>query len=171
VEPGKGYENSPTPPTLKLPTYLLLVDRSGPFSLNETVSALGSDGSTTITATVESLSTSTNILKVSNASGTFGTNVTITGLTSGAYGTIKKFDQSTATTTVTALLDTAGVYINQDGHVSENAMKIQDSLLYQDFSYIIKVGRSINDWRDSFKKTMHSAGFLYSRDKLILLHK
>jgi hypothetical protein len=31
--------------------------------------------------------------------------------------------------------------------------------LYQDFSYIIKVGRSINDWRDSFKKTMHSAGF------------
>jgi hypothetical protein len=38
-------------------------------------------------------------------------------------------------------------------------MKIQDSLLYQDFSYIIKVGRSINDWRDSFKKTMHSAGF------------
>ena len=159
VEPGKGYENSPTPPSLKLPTYLLLVDRSGPFSVNETVSALGSDGSTTITATVESLSTSTNILKVSNASGTFGTDVIITGSTSGAYGTIKKFDQSTATTTVTALLDTAGVYINQDGHVSENAMKIQDSLLYQDFSYIIKVGRSINDWRDSFKKTMHSAGF------------
>jgi hypothetical protein len=159
VEPGKGYENSPTPPILKLPTYLLLVDRSGPFSVNETVSALGSDGSTTITATVESLNISTNILKVSNASGTFGTDVTITGSTSGAYGTIKTFKQATATTTVTAILDTAGAYINQDGHVSENAMKIQDSLLYQDFSYIIKVGRSINDWRDSFKKTMHSAGF------------
>ena len=159
VEPGKGYENSPTPPTLKLPTYLLLVDRSGPFSADETVSATGSDGSTTITATVEELTTSTNILQVSNASGTFGTNVTITGLTSGATATIKKFDQALATSTVTALLDTAGRYINQDGHVSENAMKIQDSLLYQDFSYIIKVGRSINDWRDSFKKTMHSAGF------------
>jgi hypothetical protein len=159
VEPGKGYENSPTPPTLKLPKYLLLVDRSGPFTVDETVSALGSDGSTTITATVESLNTSTNILKVSNASGNFGTDVTITGSTSGATATIKIFDQATATTTVTAVLDTAGVYINQDGHVSENAMKIQDSLLYQDFSYIIKVGRSINDWRDSFKKTMHSAGF------------
>jgi hypothetical protein len=159
VEPGKGYENSPTPPTLKLPTYLLLVDRSGPFSVDETVSATGSDGSTTITAIVEGLNTSTNILEVSNASGTFGTDVTITGSISGATATIKKFDQATATTTVTALLDTAGRYINQDGHVSENAMKIQDSLLYQDFSYIIKVGRSINDWRDSFKKTMHSAGF------------
>jgi len=55
VEAGKGYENSPTPPSLKLPTYLLLVDRTGSFSANETVSALGSDGSTTITATVELL--------------------------------------------------------------------------------------------------------------------
>ena len=159
VEAGKGYENSPTPPSLKLPTYLLLVDRTGSFSANETVSALGSDGSTTITATVVSFTSATNILEVSAASGTFGTEVTITGVTSGATATIKKFDQATATTTVTAVLETAGAYINQDGHVSENALKIQDSLLYQDFSYIIKVGRSINDWRDSFKKTMHTAGF------------
>ena len=36
------------------------------------------------------------------------------------------------------------------------AMRIQDSLYYQDFSYVIKVGRAINDWRDSFKKTMHT---------------
>ena len=161
VEAGKGYENSPTPPSLKLPTYLLLVDRTGSFSANETVSALGSDGSTIITASVVSLVTATNILKVSNASGTFGTDVTLTGVTSGATATIKKFDRATATTTITAILDTAGTYINQDGHLSENVMKIQDSLLYQDFSYIIKVGRSINDWRDSFKKTMHTAGFYF----------
>ena len=38
-------------------------------------------------------------------------------------------------------------------------MRIQDSLYYQDFSYVIKVGRAINDWRDSFKKTMHTAVF------------
>ena len=161
VEPGKGYENSPTPPSLKLPTYLLVVDRVGSFSTDETVSALGSDGSTTITASVVGINTSTNILEVSNASGTFGTDVTITGVTSGATATIKKFDQATATTTVTAILDTAGTYISQDGHLSENVMRIQDSLLYQDFSYVIKVGRSINDWRDSFKKTVHTAGFYF----------
>ena len=161
VEPGKGYENSPTPPTLKLPVYLLVVDRVGSFSTDETVSALGSDGSTTITATVEGINTSTNILEVSNASGTFGTSVTITGVTSGATAVIKKFDQATATTTVTAILDTAGTYISQDGHLSENVMKIQDSLLFQDFSYVIKVGRSINDWRSSFKKTVHTAGFYF----------
>ena len=53
------------------------------------------------------------------------------------------------------LLDTDGVFLNEDGHLSETTMKIQDSLYYQDFSYVIKVGRSINDWRDSFKKTIH----------------
>jgi hypothetical protein len=41
-------------------------------------------------------------------------------------------------------------------------MRIQDSLYYQDFSYVIKVGRVINDWRDSFKKTMHTAGFYFT---------
>ena len=41
-------------------------------------------------------------------------------------------------------------------------MKIQDILYYQYFSYVSKVGRSINDWRDSFKKTMHTAGFYFT---------
>jgi hypothetical protein len=41
-------------------------------------------------------------------------------------------------------------------------MRIQDSLYYQDFSYVIKVGRTINDWRDSFKKTIHTSGFYFS---------
>ena len=40
-------------------------------------------------------------------------------------------------------------------------MRIQDSLLYQDYSYIVKVGRSINDWRDTYKKTLHSSGFYF----------
>jgi len=40
-------------------------------------------------------------------------------------------------------------------------MLIQDSLLYQDYSYIVRVGRSINDWRDTYTKTLHSAGFYF----------
>ena len=54
------------------------------------------------------------------------------------------------------------MFLNEDGHLSETTMKIQDSLYYQDFSYVIKVGRSITDWRDSFKKTMHTAGFYFT---------
>ena len=41
-------------------------------------------------------------------------------------------------------------------------MRIQDSLYYQDFSYVLKVGQSINQWRDAFKKTMHTTGFYFT---------
>ena len=40
-------------------------------------------------------------------------------------------------------------------------MKIQDSLLYQDYSYIIKVGRSITEWKDAYVKTLHPSGFYF----------
>ena len=41
-------------------------------------------------------------------------------------------------------------------------MRIQDSLYYQDFSYVIKVGRAINDWRDSFKRQCTHSGFYFT---------
>ena len=41
-------------------------------------------------------------------------------------------------------------------------MKVQDSLYFQDFSYVLKVGQSINRWRDAYKKTMHTSGFYFT---------
>ena len=76
-------------------------------------------------------------------------------------GTIKRHDQATATATVGVVATTDGDYVNQDGHLSETTMRIQDSLVYQDYSYIIKVGRSIADWRDTYSSTLHSAGFYF----------
>jgi hypothetical protein len=163
VEAGKGYDNSPTP-TLTLPVNILFINRLGNFSLGETVTGLADDNVTTISAKIESFNYNTNIITLSNATGTFGIGNTITGSLTGALAKIAIFNQSTATTEVTSILNTAGVYVNQDGQVSENTMKIEDSLIYQDFSYIIKVGRSITDWRDSFKKTMHPAGFYFSSE-------
>ena len=43
----------------------------------------------------------------------------------------------------------------------ENTKKIQDSLYYQDYSYIIRVGESISNWRDSLKSAIHPAGFYF----------
>ena len=37
--------------------------------------------------------------------------------------------------------------------------KIQDSLYYQDYSYVIKVSQSINKWRDALKRAVHPSGF------------
>ena len=161
IELGFNYDASPSPPTLTLPLYMFVTGESANFTAGETVSATGSDGSTSITATIDSFDSNTGILKLSSVSGEFGTDVTLTS-SGGRTATIKKHDQATATTTVGVVATTDGSYINEDGHISETTMKIQDSLVYQDYSYIIKVGRSINDWRDSYSSTLHTAGFYFA---------
>jgi len=160
VETGAGYEASPTPPTLTLPSYLIISNRVGTITAGETVTGIDIS-STAVTGTVVSYSSDTGVLKISSPSGQFAENTSLS-FSGGATATAEKNDLSTSTITVGAVVDTDGTFINQDGHVSEDSMRIQDSLYYQDFSYVIKVGRTINDWRDSFKKTVHSAGFYFT---------
>ena len=64
---------------------------------------------------------------------------------------------------------TTGNFIGSKGFVSEDTMRIQDSYYYQDFSYVVKIGESINEWRDSIRTATHPAGFAVS-DKLLLHH-
>ena len=160
VEPGAEYHQSPSPPTLDVPGVMILKDITGTFVADQGMTSLDSSSST-ITATSVSFNSTLQTLKFKAASGTFQVGRTIT-LANGATATIARVQQATATTTVTAVGDTNGAFINEDGHISDDAMRIQDSLYYQDFSYVIKVGRAINDWRDSFKKTMHTAGFYFT---------
>src|SRR5210317_528752 len=160
VETGAGYEASPTPPTLTLPSYLIISNRVGTITAGETVTGIDIS-STAVTGTVTSYSSDTGVLKISSPSGQFAENTTLT-FSGGATATAEKNDLSTSSITVGAVVDTDGTFINQDGHISEDSMRIQDSLYYQDFSYVIKVGRTINDWRDSFKKTVHPAGFYFT---------
>jgi hypothetical protein len=161
IETGAGYEASPSP-TLSLPSTIIVKDKSeGSFTADETISGLDSS-STAITATFVSFDSDNNLVVVKDATGEFADGTTITGASSEITATVLKNDLATATITVNAVVDTAGVFLNEDGHLSETTMRIQDSLYYQDFSYVIKVGRSINDWRDSFKKTMHTAGFYFT---------
>ena len=158
VESGAEHQLSPSPPTIALRSKLLLLNRSGNFVAGETVTGVAPD-STVETGTVIDLDTDRNILTLSG--GNFQIDSTITS-TGGGSATVKIMNQATATTTIGSTTFTSGSFLNEDGHLSETTMKIQDSLYYQDFSYVIKVGRSINDWRDSFKQTMHTGGFYFT---------
>ena len=160
VEPGAEYNQSPSPPTLSIPGYMILKDISGSFVADLGITSVDSSSSA-ITATSGTFDSTRQLLKFTGASGTFQVGREVT-LSNGATATIAKVDQATATVNVVAIADTAGTFVNQDGHISDDAMRIQDSLYYQDFSYVIKVGRVINDWRDSFKKTMHTSGFYFT---------
>jgi hypothetical protein len=158
-ESGKSNELAPSP-TLNLPVNLLVINKSGNFLPNDTVTALSEDGSTVVTATVISFNSVNNILKVKNTNGTFSTAVNITS-SSGGLAKITVFNKATATISTSAVFENKGNYVNQRGHTSETTMRIQDSRYYQDFSYVLKVGRTINDWRKAFKQTVHSAGYFF----------
>ena len=155
-ELGEGYQNSPTP-AIKFRNCLLLTNKSGNFNANDTIT-----GSTSgATGKLSSYDADRSLLKVKDLNTNFILNETITSTSSGA-GTVTRLDVASATVDVVSVADTDGKFLNEDGYVSEQTMKVQDSKYYQDFSYVLKVGQSINDWRDSFKKTMHTAGFYFT---------
>jgi len=156
-ELGEGYEASPTPPTITFRNNLILTSVTGSFATDDTITGSLSGA----TGTQVSFDDDRNLLKVKDVTNSFIVGETITS-TSGGSATLKKLDVANAIVNVVSVGDTDGKFLNEDGFVSESTMKIQDSLYYQDFSYVLKVGQSINSWRDSFKKTMHTAGFYFT---------
>jgi hypothetical protein len=96
---------------------------------------------------------------VNETSGQFETNQTITN-SSGATAKIisGSGNHAEATGVIGAVSRTLGKFVNADGKVSESSKKIQDSLFYQEYSYVIKVGQSIDKYRDAVKKLLHPIG-------------
>ena len=111
--------------------------------------------------TIDSFDSDRGLLRVKSVTGNFVIDETLTSNTSGTCK-LKKLDVATATVNVVSVADTDGEFINERGKLSETTMRIQDSLYYQDYSYVIKVGQSIARWRDAFKKTMHTSGFYFT---------
>ena len=156
-ELGEGYEQSPTPPVINFRNCIIITNVSGNFNDNDTIT-----GSTSgATGTLASYDSDTQVLKVKDLNKNFQLNETLTSSSSGS-AKVTRLDVASATLDVVPISDTDGKFLNEDGFISEATMKVQDSRYYQDFSYVLKVGQSINDWRDSFKKTMHTAGFYFT---------
>ena len=156
VELGRSYEESPTPPTLGFFNNGIVTNVSGTFLVNNNITS--SSGGSGI---IVSLDIGRGLLKIKEVTGTFAIDDTLTSATSGTC-TLKKLDIATASVDVVSTSDTDGAFISERGKLSETTMRVQDSLYYQDYSYVIKVGQSIARWRDAFKKTMHTAGFYFT---------
>lgn len=90
--------------------------------------------------------------------GKFNVNDTILGDTSGVRAKILKLNQAEVEVTLGALSETTGFFRDSSGMVSEITKHIEDSFFYQDFSYVIKVGQSIETYRAIVKKLLHPAG-------------
>ena len=149
IEHGIDYTSSPT---LAFPHYAVLKTVSGTISADETFTSNVSGATGTVvdfTAPLLKYTATTSELVE-------GDTVTFSG---SETAIVAKTDPLTGTATIGAQITTAGAYINQDGHLSEGSKKIQDSLYYQDYSYVVRVAESINKWRDSIKRAVHPSGF------------
>ena len=149
VEHGVDYTSAPT---LVFPHYAVLKTVSGTISAGETFTSNISGATGTVidfTAPLLKFTATTSELVEGDTITTSGSQTAI----------VAKADAMSGTVTINAGITTAGSYVNQDGHISEGSKKIQDSLYYQDFSYVIRVAQSINKWRDAIKRSVHPSGF------------
>ena len=149
IEHGINYTSAPT---LLFPHYAILKTASGAISAAETFTSNVSGATGTVvdyTAPLLKYTATTSALEVTDT-------VTFSG---GTTAVVAKSDPITGTLAVATDITTDGKYVNQDGHVSEGSKKIQDSLYYQDYSYVVKVSESINKWRDALKRAVHPSGF------------
>ena len=60
-----------------------------------------------------------------------------------------------------------GSYSDRKGQLS-STIKVQDSKFYQKFSYLIRTGKNVSDWKNSFAKLVHPAGFKFFGEILLL---
>ena len=156
IEHGKRYEESPSPPVLTFFQNAILKDISGVVPLLDAVTSGSKSG------LIHSFDPTRNLLKFKNVTnGPFAVGDTLT-FSNTTTAKIAKLDIANVTVEVASATDTDGAYISERGKLSEITMRVQDSLYYQDFSYVLRVGQSINQWRDAFKKTMHTTGFYFT---------
>ena len=99
------------------------------------------------------------ILKIVNVDGIFTIGQQVSGVVSRANGTIIELNIAKGVLEVNSITNTVGKFLNDIGKPSEIVQKLQDSYLYQAFSYNVKSPISIEGWRDTLINTTHPAGF------------
>ena len=158
---GTGFTSAPS---ITLPVKLLVTryDSSSPnitlstsFVVGETLTGQSS----TAIGVITEWNNARQLLTVKLTSGTFLVNEVITRGATSNYAIITKLSSSILASSIGTVGTTTGAFDNDKGKLSESLMKIQDSYYYQDFSYVVRVGSAIKDWRGEIKKAVHPAGF------------
>ena len=144
---GLNYASAPT---LLFYRNAILKDITGTFAAGDSL--------TSHTGTVVSFDSDRQLLVVSlTVAGTWTDGTSIT--TSGASATIGHAAFGTGTTDVGIISTKDGDFLDEKGKVSESVMRIQDGDYYQDYSYEIKLGQSLLEYKNALYKTTHPTGW------------
>lgn len=155
-EPGFNY----TPPSgLNVNPYesLLLKEITG--VVDSTIAGQYVTSSSGGTGQIVTYIPSIQILKLRSVVGTFNPEDTISINSGTGSGTIHRNETSSINIETGVVFNYPGKYLGENGFVSSFAKRMQDSKYYQDYSYVVKIGRSINYWKEELKQTIHPVGF------------
>ena len=142
---GFNYNSAPTIIPFR---HAILKDISGTFAAGTAL--------TSHSGTITAFDSARQLISINTTANLQVGNTIAVGSTS---GTIANISIASATASVGTVGDTSGEFFGADGRISEDIIRVQDSNFYQDYSYVVKVGQSINEWRDAIKSTVHPAGW------------
>ena len=143
---GVGYKR---PPTITFNKNVIVKNVTGTFEKGDVITSF--DGS------VISYDSTRQILEIQSELEHFTDGDSI--VTANGSATAHQCVHAKASATNGAIVVSNGDFTGLRGQLNEEQMKIQDSRFYQDYSYVVKVGESINTWRDSIKRSVHPAGW------------
>ena len=147
---GLNYD---TVPTVSLPTNIIVKNVTGTLTSGDTFTTVSGEN-----GTIVSFDSVLSILRVSSDATSFPVADKITSA-SGATAIVHFANPASLQSSIGTIATTSGRYVTDRSRISEVSIRLQDSYYYQDYSYVVKVGQSINVWRNSVKRAIHPAGW------------
>ncbi len=144
-----GLEYTATP-KITFNRKIIVKNATGNFTIGDTL--------TTFSGSIVNWNTNTGILELETDVEDFSAGDIISSV-GGITATVVQEDGAFATTSLEAVVRSDGNYINDKGKLSEDTQRVQDSFYYQDYSYVVRIGQSINEWRESIRRSVHPAGW------------
>ena len=154
IESGNHFDKSQGIPDF---SHHFLIGR---MSANPVAGATVTGSISNATATIKSFNGDTGVISLEEITGFFkiGEHVTVSD---GKSFTILEGNPATVSALNNSTSRIDGNYTSDVGFPSVTAQRIQDSKFYQDFSYVIKVGQSINNYRSVVQQLLNPAGTIF----------
>ena len=129
---------------------LIVANATGNYTIGDTL--------TSFTGTIVDWNASTRLLELETPVDDFVEGDIITSV-GGITGTVVQEEGAFGSAKLESVIRSDGAFITDRGKVSEDTMRVQDSFYYQDYSYVVRIGQSINQWRESIRNSVHPAGW------------
>ena len=138
------------------PQRMVIENVSAPLIADTTITG----GISGATGTIKEFDGDRKLLYIEEIGGVFKEGESVTASDSKTFDIVRtNVATSRATNPVVAGID--GNYTDDKGFPSVTSQRIHDSYYYQDFSYVIKVGESINKYRSIVKQLLNPAGTIF----------